>query len=102
MTEFCESLEIAEGIILVLSGLSRTELNGQFVEVEEKKVKEDGTYRWQCFNLASKSRLAVKESNLALPPEPTREFLSIKNELCRQASQLFQQAMQTIRTDSKK
>jgi len=88
-----EDSELEPGVIMVLHGLSKVELNDTLVEVDKKVISEtDQTVRWKCIKLDDESVISIKRVNLKSPPEPTAEVIKQCEDLCSEALALIEDA----------
>jgi hypothetical protein len=85
------------GTIMVLHGLSKTELNGELVELNQMVISDDGTMRWKCLQLKDTENptqmISIKVSNLQSPPIPTTAQLKQSNDLVLEGRDLFFKTM---------
>jgi hypothetical protein len=85
------------GTIMFLHGLSKAELNGELVELNQKVVSDDGTVRWKCLPLKDSEKatqmISIKVKNLQLPPVPTSVQMKQSNDLVVEGRNLFFKTM---------
>lgn len=97
MSAFDSVSHFDNGVILILDGLSKAELNGTFVEVGQKVISEaDGSIRWTCTPIADESgsqKMAIKEVNLKFPPSVSPSTLKQYDDLCNEGLKLFRKAV---------
>lgn len=88
---------LVRGLILQLSGLSKAELNGVFVEVQRSVVSAaDGSIRWKCVQINGAedgNGMSLKAVNLMVP-SPSFEALNQAKQLSAEGRALFRQALQ--------
>eukprot|EP01038_Epipyxis_sp_PR26KG_P011577 gene11577-15504_t len=92
--------EFEPGMIMVLTGLSKTAMNGTLVDLQSKIISEvDGNIRWKCVPLKgddSAAPISIKPDNLTAPPVPSALVLKQCMDLCTEAQIKFRKARNSI------